>query len=142
MASIAVASVPPKGSTTGTHIMVSGIVFQMASIAVFALSFCEFLRRVSKDRGVLERKVKILIGAVTFSCLLIVVRSIYRTVELLQGWSGYLITHEVYFVGLDGVLMLLAVAVFNFVHPGWFLPMRKEEFQSEEFRHNELIEEK
>ena len=138
MASIAVSSVPPKKSSTGTHIMVGGIVFQMASIAIFALFFCEFLRRASKDHGILEQKVKILIAAVTFSCLVIVIRSIYRTAELLQGWTGYLITHEGYFIGLDGVLMFLAVAVFNLVHPGSFLPRRK----NEEFATVELKDEK
>lgn len=139
MASIAVASVPPRPSEKGTHIMVAGIVFQMAAIGIFALFFCEFSRRASRERGVLEKKVQIFIGATAFSCLLIVVRSIYRTVELLQGFDGYLITHEEYFVGLNGVLMFLAVTVFNVVHPGWFLPERKEEG---EFEHVDLQEEK
>jgi RTA1 like protein len=94
----------------------------MASISVFVLLFIEFLRRVGQQHKTLGMRVKILIGATAVSCSLIYVRSIYRTVELLQGWSGYLITHEGYFIGLDAVTMLLAVAVFNFIHPGWCLP--------------------
>lgn len=127
MASIAVSSIPPQKSSQGTNIMVAGIVFQMASIFIFTFFLGEFLRRASKDHGILAKKVKILTGATLISCLLIVVRSIYRTVELLQRWNGYLITHEGYFIGLDGVLMFLAVAVFNLAHPGWFMPERKEE---------------
>lgn len=67
-----------------------------------------------------------LLGAMILSVVCIYIRSIYRTIELLQGWDGYLITHESYFIGLDGAMMIVAVAVFNFVHPGWFLPDTKD----------------
>lgn len=126
MAATAVAANPPKQSKTGTDIMVSGIIFQMASITVFVLFFVEFLRRVRRDRHSISRKVWALVAASTFSCLMIYIRSIYRTVELLQGWSGYLITHESYFIALDASLMLAAVAVFNVIHPGWFIPTQRE----------------
>lgn len=51
---------------------------------------------------------------------MIYIRSIYRTIELLQGWTGYLITHEIYFIVLDGTMMVLAVGIFNLIHPAWF----------------------
>jgi hypothetical protein len=122
-ASAAVSADPPRQSKTGTNIMVAGIVFQTASITVFAFFFIDFLRRAKKLHvGILTRKVKTLIWATTFSGAMIYIRSIYRTVELAQGWTGYLITREGYFLGFDGSLMILAVVVFNFVHPGWFLP--------------------
>src|ERR1700760_2632067 len=47
-ASVAASATPPKNSKTGTHIMVAGIVFQMASITVFVAFFAEFLRRVGR----------------------------------------------------------------------------------------------
>ena len=34
-------------------------------------------------------------------------RGFYRSVELIQGWRGYLITHESYVIGLDAVPMVL-----------------------------------
>lgn len=125
IAAEAAAATPPRESKTGTHIMVGGIVFQMASITVFVMLFIEFLRRTRKLKKSLGRKCEILISATAFSCLMIYIRSIYRTIELMQGWSGYIITHQAYFVALDAVLMLLAVTVFNFIHPGWFLPYNK-----------------
>lgn len=125
MAAEAVNENPPKQSTTGTHIMVGGIVFQMGSITVFAMLFLDFLRRVHKEKQTLGPKIDLLIAATAFSALMIYMRSIYRTIELLQGWSGYLITHQGFFIGLDASLMLLAVCVFNFIHPGWFLPGEK-----------------
>lgn len=127
MASTAVAANPPKQSKSGTDIMVGGIIFQMAAITIFGFFFIDFLRRVRHDRhNAMSRKIWCLIFASAFSCLMIYIRSIYRTVELLQGWSGYLILHENFFIALDASLMLGAVVVFNFIHPGWFLPTQKE----------------
>jgi hypothetical protein len=110
-------------TTPGTNIMVAGVIFQLASITVFVLCAANFLRRVKKV-GVLRTasfSFVALMLAMIVSVLCIYVRSIYRTIELLQGWRGYLITHELYFIVLDGVMMVVAVAVFNIVNPGWLL---------------------
>lgn len=53
------------------------------------------------------------------------VLGIYRSVELTQGWSGYLISHEIYQNTLDGIPMVIAVAIYNIIHPMFLLP-RKE----------------
>lgn len=49
-------------------------------------------------------------------------RSVYRSVELLNGWEGPIIKMQTLFDILDGMLMCLAVWIFNIVHPGFFLP--------------------
>ncbi|KAJ5238453.1 RTA1-domain-containing protein [Penicillium chermesinum] len=112
-------------STPGTHTMVAGIVFQLASLTAFVLCAVDFLRRATR-LGLLKLMARgplaMLLGAMVLSTVVIYIRSVYRTVELAQGWHGYLITHESYFVGLDGVLMVIAVGVFNICHPGWLLP--------------------
>ncbi|KAF5573407.1 RSB1-integral membrane transporter [Fusarium pseudocircinatum] len=118
----------------GTNIMVAGIVFQMAAMVVFAALVLDFLRRVfvkksylqTRNKGVsngnsLPKAYTWLLAAVFISLTMIFIRSIYRTVELLQGWSGYLITHEGYFIGLDGAIMVVAIAVFNFLDPVYLL---------------------
>ncbi|KAL4786159.1 RTA1 like protein-domain-containing protein [Aspergillus varians] len=108
----------------GTHTMVAGIIFQMASITVFVFCAADFIRRTLRRRLLdpLKGSVVPLLAAMIFSVVCIYIRSIYRTIELLQGWDGYLITTERYFIALDGAMMVLAVAVFNFIHPGWLLP--------------------
>ncbi|KAF5675580.1 RSB1-like integral membrane transporter [Fusarium denticulatum] len=112
----------------GTNTMVAGIVFQLASMSVFVALAIDFLIR-STRRGMLksgkQSSVPIL-SAMTLSLLCIYIRSIYRTVELVQGWHGYLITHERYFIALDGAMMIIAVGIFNFVHPAAFLPRSSE----------------
>jgi hypothetical protein len=112
----------------GTDVMVAGIIFQMASITVFAFCAADFLRRVRRQNLLhkMRRTMVPLLFVMVFSVVCIYIRSIYRTIELLQGWSGFLISHERYFIALDGSMMILAVGVFNFIHPGWFMPRPKD----------------
>lgn len=124
------ASNDPNGNPDpGTHTMVAGIIFQLVSISVFVYCGIDFFLRIKRfgqlkmfTRGPLAA----LTSAMILSVVVIYIRSIYRTIELAQGWTGYLITHESYFIGLDGVMMIIAVGVFNVCHPGWLLPSKAE----------------
>ncbi|KAJ5261084.1 RTA1 like protein-domain-containing protein [Penicillium angulare] len=118
MASVAVSET--NGDTKpGTNIMVTGIIFQMLSITVFVACAADFLRRMVRQNllHLLTKEMRWLLIATTASVVLIYIRSIYRTIELLQGWTGYLITHQSYFVALDGGMIAPAVIVFNIFHP-------------------------
>lgn len=115
----------PDGNTDpGTHTMVAGIVFQLASITVFVFLAFDFVRRTLRRRLLQSMTGSIipLLGAMVLSVVCIYIRSIYRTIELSQGWSGYLITRERYFIALDGTMMVISVGIFNIFHPGWLLP--------------------
>ncbi|KAG0645724.1 Sphingoid long-chain base transporter RSB1 [Hyphodiscus hymeniophilus] len=120
-AASAYAQTPPSSTKVGTHIMVAGIVFQLASVLVFSTLFFIVVKRAFKGNSEVlkERKIRALIAGTSLSVVCVIIRSVYRTVELSEGWSGYLITHEGYFIGLDGVLMVIAVGIFNFVQPRW-----------------------
>jgi uncharacterized membrane protein len=121
MAAIAFEQNPPKNTDNGTHIMVAGILFQLASIIVFVSLFIIVIFRTLKSKGEVlrQKKTQWIIAAMVLSVVLIVIRSIYRTIELLQGWTGYLITTERYFIVLDGAMMVGAVGIFNIARPGW-----------------------
>ncbi|OWT39239.1 hypothetical protein J008_03205 [Cryptococcus neoformans] len=58
--------------------------------------------------------------------LMIIIRGVYRSVELVQGWNGYVISREVYQDCLDGIPMFIAVLSINVFHPGFFLPRRRK----------------
>ena len=45
------------------------------------------------------------------------IRSIFRTVELLDGWSGKLATDQVLFTVLDGGMIILSSLLLNVLHP-------------------------
>ncbi|KAF9694126.1 hypothetical protein EKO04_007858 [Ascochyta lentis] len=48
---------------------------------------------------------------------LIMVRSVFRVVEYLQGNNGYILRHEVYLYIFDALLMLAVMCLFNWSHP-------------------------
>ncbi|KAN0070076.1 RTA1 domain containing protein [Elaphomyces granulatus] len=124
-----IASNQADGDTKpGTNIMVAGIIIQLVAITVFAFLALDFLRRTIRQGTLrtMKRTMVPLLCAMVLSVICIYIRSIYRTIELLQGWNGYLITTEIFFVILDGAMMVPAVAIFNIIHPGWFMPTEKE----------------
>lgn len=55
--------------------------------------------------------------ALYMASILIMVRSIFRVVEYLQGFNGYLLHHEAYLYIFDALLMFLVMVLFNVVHP-------------------------
>ncbi|KAJ6255864.1 hypothetical protein Dda_9323 [Drechslerella dactyloides] len=107
-------------TATGTNIMVAGVIFQMASITVFCVFYAAFLWRSRNIQ--IAKAIMWLTYATVLSVTCIYIRSIYRTIELLQGWDGYLITTERFFIALDGAMMVIAVGVYNIVHPALLLP--------------------
>ncbi|RKK21530.1 hypothetical protein BFJ66_g17301 [Fusarium oxysporum f. sp. cepae] len=107
----------------GTNIM-------MAAMIVFTVLVLDFMRRVfvktsyleSKNirpahHGSLPRSYIWLLVSVFISLTMIFIRSIYRTIELIQGREGYLITHEGFFIGLDAATTTIVVGIFNFFDP-------------------------
>ncbi|KAF2999887.1 hypothetical protein E8E13_008297 [Curvularia kusanoi] len=48
---------------------------------------------------------------------LIMVRSIFRVVEYVQGNNGYLLRHEFFLYIFDATLMFLVMGLFNWIHP-------------------------
>ncbi|KAJ6481037.1 RTA1-like protein [Mycena sanguinolenta] len=140
---IASASDTTSGANLGANIMLAGIVFQFVAIIVYSTLAGDFLRRyhtdrsvrgASVDRGVMDSKLKTMIGALAFSTLVLFIRSIYRIIELATGWNGRIIETEVYFNVLDGGMVVLAIFTINFAHPGRLLGSAPEVYAKAETR--------
>ncbi|WRT68177.1 uncharacterized protein IL334_005152 [Kwoniella shivajii] len=65
-----------------------------------------------------EKKIKLMCGLIILGTSLIVVRSLYRSVELTNGWDGAIARNEALFLGLDALLMALFVIAYGVIHPG------------------------
>ena len=87
---------------------------------------CDATRGAAGGKKLNGMRLILLVATTCLSTTCIVVRNFYRSVELSQGWKGYLITHEIYFCLLDGMLMALALLAFNIVHPAWLLDPNSE----------------
>lgn len=57
--------------------------------------------------------------ALTLAVCTVFVRCCYRLAELITGWSGYLITHENYFIILDALMIAIATVSMTVFHPGF-----------------------
>ncbi|WYZ33881.1 hypothetical protein EsH8_I_000157 [Colletotrichum jinshuiense] len=120
--SMAGPTAPPEEQMKAIHIYMGGIGLQEFFIIIFvslALRFQFELQRVEKLAGKRTRSWKPLLWALYFSLGMITMRIIYRLVEFSSGHGleNALITHEAYFYVLEALPMLLAIAIFNLVHP-------------------------
>ncbi|TFY75758.1 hypothetical protein EWM64_g8254 [Hericium alpestre] len=123
----------------GGNIMLGGIVFQLAAIIAYVALAAEFLTRywtnkpvhrngeiVDKESGEkphMQPRMKLMIFGMVFMTTLFFIRSVYRTMELSNGWSGRIISTQVYFNVLDGAAIVLAMFTLNVFHPGFLLDL-------------------
>ncbi|KZT38831.1 RTA1-domain-containing protein [Sistotremastrum suecicum HHB10207 ss-3] len=146
-----------KDASKGGHIMLGGIVFQLASIIMYTALAAEFLIRYFNDKPLrghryLDREKQADIGlslsssssyngghkrhrsmpakmrwvfiGLGFSTTCVFIRSVYRTIELQNGWAGRIIQTQRYFNLLDGMMIVFAMICLNILHPGYLLPPR------------------
>lgn len=124
-------------TTSGTHVMVAGLAVQVASMSLFIVLCVDFFWRVRQalkqadplnPDAIFEEKYahlrakrlfKPFLWAIAICTILIYVRCIYRLIELAEGWDGYLILHEPYFLVLEALMVFLAAFVMTVVHPGF-----------------------
>ncbi|ELU38848.1 RTA1 domain-containing protein [Rhizoctonia solani AG-1 IA] len=121
----------PEGSERGGKIMLGGIVIQLTrtlvAVILYTILGLEFVIRFSYDRpahpkiisdlrknsgwvGVPRGIVKMLTG-LAIATVFIIIRSIYRTIELTDGWNGTIISTESYFNWFDGAPIFVAMFV-------------------------------
>jgi len=96
------------GAALGAHIMLAGIVFQLAVIIGYSFCGIEFYLRYSKNspftsysdkesnsdtivRGTCTKNLKYMAYGMIFMTTCLFIRAIYRTVELSGGWDGRVI---------------------------------------------------
>ncbi|WVQ70923.1 hypothetical protein IAR50_000448 [Cryptococcus sp. DSM 104548] len=119
---------------TGGHIFLAGIAIQMASFLFFTVAWIIFgVRAWKEDKELWNREGwKPLFWALGFTCICFLIRSIYRTIELAQGYIGYIAVHERYYLGLDCLPLLLGVATYMYFWPGRYLKFAPEPKKAEE----------
>ncbi|KAI0061919.1 RTA1-domain-containing protein [Artomyces pyxidatus] len=120
-----------SGAATGGRVMLGGIIFQLIAIVFYVALASEFLFRYIKDspirsyegaRGKTDKRMKLLLLGMSIMTVFIFIRSIYRTIELADGWDGKIYTTQSLFTILDGLMITLAMFTLNIFHPGYLLP--------------------
>ncbi|KAH8814869.1 RTA1 like protein-domain-containing protein [Xylogone sp. PMI_703] len=102
-------------------VVVVGLFIQIAFFSFFvvvALSFNRSINKApttrSKDPAIPWRKH---IHTLYFTSILILIRSIFRCIEYIQGNDGYLLHHEIFIYIFDACLMLAVMVAFNVIYP-------------------------
>lgn len=104
----------------GSNIIIVGLFVQLAFFGFFMVVAVNFHWKLVRRPTIQSRSSfawRKLIYTMYLASLLIMVRSVFRVVEYLQGNNGYILAHEVYLYALDALLMLAVMVLFNIIHP-------------------------
>ncbi|EIW77042.1 RTA1-domain-containing protein [Coniophora puteana RWD-64-598 SS2] len=127
-----------SGANQGGNIMLGGIIIQLVFMILFIGLTAEVFYRYNVDASIRqptdEEKLEevpfllsdhprtlVMIEAGAFSTFCLLVRAVYRTIELADGWDGTVILTQSYFIIFDALMVTLAMFAINFFHPGYLL---------------------
>lgn len=119
---LATAKQDKKKADAGNNIIIGGLVLQLLWFAIFVVVAAVFHRRLAasptsraQQPGIRWRSYLITLYVASG---LIMIRSLFRVVEYVQGNNGYLLSLEVYLYIFDALMMFVTVSWFNWRHPG------------------------
>lgn len=114
------------------YIVSGGLGIQLAGYLAFNIVFFLFVYRTNADPPSqhTERasaqywngRMKIFLAAVWCSALLVLLRSVFRTVEMSLGWIGTVATTEWFYLVFDATFVTLAILIFVAVPPPLYMP--------------------
>ncbi|KFX95898.1 hypothetical protein V495_03927 [Pseudogymnoascus sp. VKM F-4514 (FW-929)] len=120
---------------SGNGLIVAGISFQVATMAVCGLLVAAYVFRYKKATraGTIttektdynpgeKRKLNIFCIAIGISYITILTRCVYRLPEMSGGWGNPLMQNELEFLILDGAMIAIATLAMTVFHPTFFLP--------------------
>ncbi|KAI0512756.1 parasitic phase-specific protein PSP-1 [Xylaria bambusicola] len=117
----AVSTVSSGSNAAGVDLALAGLIFQVVTMLAFVGLLADYLIRYfqGKPLGSISLRLKAFLGSLSLAILLILGRCAYRVAELSEGYSGTLFHDEPLFIGLEGVLIVLAVVALSIGHPGF-----------------------
>ncbi|KAH6980215.1 RTA1 like protein-domain-containing protein [Fusarium venenatum] len=112
--------------TTGENIIIAGLTVQILFFGLFisvtGLFHFQFVRH-SKARPIRWQRLLVVIYVVS---VLILIRSLFRMVEYIEGHDGELQSKEVYILILDAVPMAIVSVGLNIFHPSEYMNSRSK----------------
>ncbi|KAF9904615.1 hypothetical protein EC991_002545 [Linnemannia zychae] len=123
----------PSIANIGDKLFLTGVCAQGVSYGLFTVLLSDTLIRLLGERhkaGLnqprrscmgLEQNTSIIVGGLYFSSIFIIIRSVYRIIEFVQGHQGYLISNEVFMFVLDAVPLVFAIGIWAIVWPTMLL---------------------
>jgi hypothetical protein len=107
--------------STGERIIIGGLLVQIIFFGFFMITALVFQSRIMSNPTGMSNELSSLwrrhLTALYITSVLIMVRSIVRVVEYIQSYDGYLMKQEVFIYIFDGLVMLVAMLVLQYIHP-------------------------
>ncbi|KAK0710186.1 RTA1 like protein-domain-containing protein [Lasiosphaeria miniovina] len=120
-----------KQSDLGSNVLLAGLAIQVLFFGLFIITTVIFHIRITKEPTARSfsvaapwRQFILALYAVSF---LILVRSVFRTVEYASGQDSVLLGSEIYLLILDGALMLICAVILLVYHPSRALAGYKDD---------------
>ncbi|PKS08367.1 hypothetical protein jhhlp_005311 [Lomentospora prolificans] len=121
--SVLPASGDPSAIKLSRSLIIGGLIVQFTALSIFILTSWHAQHRTKRDpTPVIARHPSInwqnhfrIVQVVT---VLVIVRSVVRAVEFIQGDGGFVISHEVFVYLFDALFMFVVMAAFLVLHPG------------------------
>ncbi|KAF8506196.1 RTA1-domain-containing protein, partial [Hysterangium stoloniferum] len=124
----------------GSKIMLVGIILQLITLLFYMALGVEFIIRVYRNKPLIKKShmsqavdieqtrksnndnrvphnVHLMIIGLSISTILVLIRSVYRTAELADGFKGPILRTQVYFNTLDATPIVLALLTLNAFSP-------------------------
>lgn len=105
----------------GTNIITGGLFIQVIFFGFFMAVSAIFNLRIAQNPTIKSLRLEVpwqkYMSILYVASFLIMVRSIFRIAEYVQGQDGALLKTEAYIYIFDATLMFLTMAVFNVYHP-------------------------
>lgn len=110
-----------SSSSTGQNVIIGGLFVQIIFFGFFLISALVFQRRIRAESAASavadQYPWRKHMWALYSSSILVLIRSVVRVVEYIQGTYGYLMSHEAFIYVFDGLLMFALMVIFVVVHP-------------------------
>ncbi|KEF59019.1 uncharacterized protein A1O9_03862 [Exophiala aquamarina CBS 119918] len=128
----------PKLLDVGNGMIVAGIAFQVATMAVCGILMLDYFIRFKKAKKNAPtshvesdyekdqhapkkaRNFRLFCYAIALAYTTILIRCIYRIPEMAGGWGNPLMRNETEFLLLDGMMVAISCVAMTVVHPGYF----------------------
>ncbi|KAK1963170.1 parasitic phase-specific protein PSP-1 [Colletotrichum sublineola] len=121
----------------GVDISLAGLVLQVVALLAFCGLFADYMITYtrSKTRPPMSQRLKLYLSFLSLSTLFILLRCIYRVVELHEGYFSHWFRDQALFIALESAVMVLAVFSLSIGHPGLLFTRREGQRLSTEDPH-------
>ncbi|CAK7225372.1 hypothetical protein SEUCBS140593_005882 [Sporothrix eucalyptigena] len=140
------ASGDPSSIALSKKVLLGGLITQVVALSFFILT-CWHAHEQIKRRPDYELPVDPSISwqnhfrALELVTAILILRSVVRAIEFLQGEDGFVASHEVFIYVFDALLVFLIMLVFLILHPGRLIRSARQQSKSRfEIENNILLE--